>query len=94
MDEKRFRKLRILCKKATPGPWKFERGKHCYGILSENPRVWIVDDQLLSDENAEFIILARELIPEMINEIESLRKMFVSSSSRVLGRRVKRVAGI
>lgn len=60
-------KLKALCAKATPGPWRYSH--QC--ILRNGDSIAIM--QFGHARDAEFIAAAREALPQLIEELEAAR---------------------
>ena len=78
MKPERIKQLRELCEKATPGPWEqckddpwcvwvMNGDKDGFNLLAECG--WIDNDW-----NAAFIAAARTAVPELLDEVERLRR--------------------
>lgn len=82
-----IRWLRV-CDAATPGPWvvvdaKDDDGKPEPFVGMKRHRIncyWELDSTLLSQQDAEFIAMAREAIPRLIEEIKELQEAAESFS--------------
>lgn len=83
----RIRKLKALCRKATPAPWKdirhsiqsedgYEIGR-TYRVESQKDTICHLDSYLGYSENeradAAFIATARQAAPDLLAEVERLR---------------------
>lgn len=65
------KKLREIVDKATPGPWKI------YGqsLVCEKPsHIEYVTDTVFREDDQLFILAARSVLPELLEELERLRE--------------------
>jgi hypothetical protein len=89
VKEMDIKTLRELCEKATPGPWKACGAEKCTcGLVwskeiddvvaccstCENAGISVEGQQIRA--NMEFIAAARTALPELLEEVERLRKVF------------------
>lgn len=87
LSVRRIRKLKALCKKATPAPWKDKRHSigsedgyeigRTYRVESQKDTICHLDSYLGYPENeaadAAFIAAARQAVPELLAEVERLQ---------------------
>lgn len=77
MNTEERKRLRELCDKATPGPWRKvvcnkEDGWSC--VMGEHEAVTDgVQTGEMNGDNADFIAAARNALPELLDEVERLR---------------------
>lgn len=72
MDSNEIARLRELCAKATPGPWRHEQygTAPCYGLRS-TPLHLVVTVQ--GEDDAAFIAAARTALPALLDDVERLQ---------------------
>lgn len=58
---------RAACEKATPGPWWCE----CADICADKGR--LVADFVPRGEDSDFIVVSRDALPALLDEVERLR---------------------
>lgn len=77
-----IKKLRELCEKATPGPWEWQYSEK-WGTSVFNDTLGVITaytnergnpDITIAEEDLEFIAAARTALPELLDEVEMLRK--------------------
>jgi len=77
-----IKKLRELCEKATPGPWEWQYSEK-WGTSVFNDTLGVITaytnergnpDITIAEEDLEFIAAARTALPEILDEVERLRK--------------------
>lgn len=78
------KKLREICEKATPGPWEWQYSEK-WGTIVFNDTLGVITaytnergnpDITIAEEDLEFIAAARTALPELLDEVEMLRKAF------------------
>lgn len=73
ISEEKLTQLKELLEKIPPAPWFVVKQKTCYSVR-DNQRSLLTTNRLLEPGIAEFIILARNTLPELIEQIESLKQ--------------------
>lgn len=77
-----IKKLREICEKATPGPWEWQYSEK-WGTIVFNDTLGVITaytnergnpDITIAEEDLEFIAAARTALPELLDEVERLRK--------------------
>jgi hypothetical protein len=66
VTDKQIAQWRAACDKATPGPWRCE----CADICADNGR--LVADFVPHGEDSDFIVIARDALPALLDEVERL----------------------
>ena len=82
IDEKRIAEIRERCEKATPGPWEARWLDDCF----IEPKICMIPangcyDYSKFEENSQFTAHAREDIPYLLGEIESLQAQLAAYKS-------------
>jgi len=76
MTPERLTEIKARAAAATPGPWERREFRHGSGTCYVLADIGGVDDYLIADctafENTEFIANARQDIPDLVAEVESL----------------------
>jgi hypothetical protein len=69
ITNEQLREWRAVCDKATPGPWRCE----CADICADNGR--LVADFVPHGEDSDFIVIARDALPALLDENQRLRAL-------------------
>lgn len=76
-----------ICNKATRGPWKsyiegrdHESGSSFIMTGQENDRDYDIEFVSIKNEDQDFIAMARNVVPELVEEIKRLHKLLDDNS--------------
>ncbi len=76
IPDEQLSKLKELCERATPGPWKYDGKSLSTGIKGGIIfQLMLRPDIGISHADAEFIAMARTALPALLAEVEKLRKV-------------------
>lgn len=77
ISEKKLQEWERLANEATPGPWKYgDDAGDCYCKRYEiyDGEMCLICPEIVSKKDAEFIVMARNVIPQLITIIRDLEK--------------------
>ncbi len=84
MTPERLAKIKQLCDEATPGPWNSdEEAEYIFSDGDMVAEIRGIGAYLHTQNNAAFIAASREIVPELIAEVELLQAIRESQGNMI-----------